>query len=64
MNLPNPPSLQLCESMEVVAGEPPEELAADVRNIKRYVACQKKVYEWVGWYKGVIGEKDGEVRKE
>lgn len=61
MNLPNPPSLQLCESMEVVAGDPPEELAADVRNIKRYVACQRKVFEWVGWYGEVnknIGEQD------
>lgn len=61
MNLPNPPSLQLCESMEVVAGDPPEELASDVRNIKRYVACQRKVFEWVGWYGEVnknIGEQD------
>lgn len=53
MNLPNSPSLQLCEAMEVVSGEPPEELAADVRNINRYVDCQKRVFEWVGWYKEV-----------
>jgi hypothetical protein len=39
--------------MEVVSGEPPEELAADVRNVNRYVDCQKKVFEWVGWYKEV-----------
>jgi hypothetical protein len=39
--------------MEPVAGEPPEELAADVRNIERYVDCQKKVFQWVGWYKEV-----------
>lgn len=53
MNLPNSPSLQLCEAMEAVSGEPPEELAADVRNVNRYVDCQKKVFEWVGWYKEV-----------
>lgn len=53
MNLPNSPSLQLCEAMEVVSGEPPEELAADVRNVSRYVDCQKKVFEWVGWYRKV-----------
>ena len=53
MNLPSPPSIQLCEPMESVAGEPPEELAADVRNIERYVDCQKKVFQWVGWYKEV-----------
>lgn len=53
MNLPNPPSTQLCEPLEPVAGEPPEELAADVRNIERYVDCQKKVFKWVGWYKEV-----------
>ena len=39
--------------MEVVQGEPPEELAADVRNVSRYVDCQKKVFEWIGWYKEV-----------
>lgn len=53
MNLPNSPPLQLCEAMEVVSGEPPEELAADVRNVNRYVDCQKKVFEWVGWYREV-----------
>lgn len=53
MNLPNSPSLQLCEAMEVVGGESPEELAADVRNVNRYVDCQKKVFEWIGWYKEV-----------
>lgn len=53
MSLPKPPSLQLCEAMEVVKGEPPEELAIDVRNIERYVSCQKKVFEWTGWYKEV-----------
>lgn len=53
MSLPNPPSTRLCEPMEAVQGEPPEELAADVRNVGRYVDCQKKVFEWVGWYKEV-----------
>ena len=59
MNLPNPPSIQLCEPLEPVAGEPPEELAADVRNIERYVDCQKKVFKWVGWYNEVEGSMRG-----
>lgn len=50
MSLPSPPSLQLCEAMEAVKGEPPQELAADIRNVERYVECQRKVFKWVGWY--------------
>ena len=56
VSLPDNPTIQLCEAMEVVGGEPPEELAVDVRNIKRYVACQRKVYEWVNWFKEVKKE--------
>lgn len=50
MNLPSPPSLQMCQALEQISGDEAEELAADVRNVDRYIDCQKKTYKWVKWY--------------